>query len=411
MLVRTDCRHYSPTEPCRPHKQARIRCPRCGTYDAVAERILIVKLGAMGDVLRTTSCLTPLKQRYPRSHVTWITRPNAVPLLEGNPGIDRVLSVNSNYLELLLAERFDLAIGPETDTLSASIVALARSDVKQGFTADGRGGVTPLSDAAEGWWRMGVDDGLKQANRRTYGEWLYAMCDLPMPVARPSFQLPPGSVEQAAQRLQDRAPGVKRWICFNTGASGRWEEKRWKPAYYERLARLIESNDPDAAIVLAGGPDEAALNRQLRLAHSGFIDGGTDNSVADFAALVAVCDWILTCDSLGYHVACAVGTPALCLVGPTSPWELDLFAENCVVSPPLDCIACYLPKCPLSRTCMDALTPELIWDRVSEWRSWSQPPRLDIQAPRFERSASGVHPLQFFRATLRGSGLKVSRAH
>jgi heptosyltransferase-2 len=330
--------------------------------------------------------------------VTWITRANAVPLLEGNPSIDRVLSIDCNYLELLLAERFDLAIGPDTDILSASIVALARSDVKRGFMADGRGGVTPLNEAAEGWWRMGIDDEVKQANRRTYGEWLYAMCDLPTPVARPSFQLASDAVERAAERLRAWAPEAARWLCFNTGASGRWEEKRWKASYYHQLARMIEADDPDAAIVLVGGPEEAPLNRQLRAEHPAFIDGGTDNSIADFAALVAACEWLLTPDSLGYHVACAVGTPALCVVGPTSPWELDVFAVNRVVHADLDCIACYRPKCPFSSTCMDALTPEFIWARALEWRSQPHDVRAQMQAPTVETCTGGTHPLHFVGA-------------
>jgi ADP-heptose:LPS heptosyltransferase len=388
VFTRTDCRHYRTTEPCRPHKKARTRCPECVEYEAVHERILVVKLGAMGDVLRTTSCLAPLKRRYPSSHVTWITRANAVPLLESNPSIDRVLSIDSNYLELLLAERFDLAIGPDTDVLSGSIMAIARSDVKQGFVADGRGGVTPLNDAAEGWWQLGLDDALKQANRRTYGEWLYAMCELPLPVARPSFHLAPGAAQRYAKRLRASGAAGDRWICFNTGASGRWQEKRWKPAHYHQLARLIEADDPDASIVLVGGPEETALNRELRSMHPGFIDGGTDNSIADFAALLATSDWVLTPDSLGYHLASAVGTPALCVVGPTSPWELDVFSENCTVHADLECIACYLPKCPLNRTCMDALTPEIVLARIREWNR-SRVSREDVQPAALEMCSGG----------------------
>ena len=47
----------------------------------------------------------------------------------------------------------------------------------------------PLNDAAEAWWRMGLDDNWKQNNRRTYGEWLYDICELPVPVVRPSLHV------------------------------------------------------------------------------------------------------------------------------------------------------------------------------------------------------------------------------
>src|SRR5512133_350921 len=135
----TDCRQFRTSEPCAPHKAARTRCDGCGVYDPLGERILIVKLGATGDVLRTTSCLPPLKARYPRSHVTWVTRPNARAILAGNPAIDRVLTIDENYLEFLMAEEFDLAIGPDADLLSASIMRLAHAHEKRGCIADGRG--------------------------------------------------------------------------------------------------------------------------------------------------------------------------------------------------------------------------------------------------------------------------------
>ena len=88
--------------------------PEC---EPIAERILVVKLGAMGDVLRTTSCLAPLKERYPQSHITWVTRTTRAPLIAGNRWVDRVLPIEGNYLELLLSEQFDLVLGLEAETL------------------------------------------------------------------------------------------------------------------------------------------------------------------------------------------------------------------------------------------------------------------------------------------------------
>jgi heptosyltransferase-1 len=286
-------------------------------------------------------------------------------LLVGNPGIDRILSIESNYLELLLSEEFDIAFGPDADLLSASIMRLARAQKKYG-------GITPLSDAAESWWRMGLDDATKRANRRTYGEWLYAICELPTPVARPQLQPTEEACNRVASFLRTRAPSARRWVCFNTGSSSRWQEKRWKARHYRNLGRLIADTDRETAIALVGGPDETELNCSLLASGAPFIDAGTNNSTGDFAALIAACEWILTPDSLGYHVACAVRTPAVCLVGPTSPWELDLYGVNHIYYADLECIACYLAKCPFSTTCMDRLTPELISSRITiDAQTWS----------------------------------------
>ena len=129
---------------------------------------------------------------------------------------------------------------------------------------------------------------------------------------------------------------------------------------------MIRERDRNTAVVLVGGPAEADFNRALMASHPDLVDGGVENSVDDFAALIAACDWILTSDSLGYHLACAVGTPAVCLVGPTSPWELELYGHNRVLHSQLDCIACYRNICPFATTCMDMLRPEVIWPRVEQ---------------------------------------------
>jgi ADP-heptose:LPS heptosyltransferase len=365
MMIHTDCRHYRSSLPCAPHKQTHVRCERCADYSPIDHRILVVKLDAMGDVLRTTTCLPPLKALYPRSHVTWITRASAEPLLRGNPSIDRILTVESTYLEFLHAEDFDLALGPDADLLSATIMQIARAGTKRGFIADRRGGVTPLNEAASAWWQMGLDDTAKRENRRTYGQWLYDICELPPPVARPWLR-PGADAREAAERfLREQAPAATYRVCLNTGASGRWSEKRWKAQHYAELARLVRAHDPGAAVIVVGGPAEAEFNAALLASTPGLVDAGTANSIERFAALVAASDWMLTPDSLGYHVACAVGTPAVCVAGPTSPWELDLYGVNQVLHADLDCIACYLAACPHETTCMDALTASAVWMRAS----------------------------------------------
>lgn len=252
MTIHTDCRRYRVSRPCSFHKRTGGSCGDCGEYAPADERILIVKLDAMGDVLRTTTCLDPLKRQHPRSHITWITRADAIPLLAGNPHVDRILAVESNYLEFVQADEFDLVLGPDADSLSATIVLLACAREKRGFISNRRGGVVPLNPAAEAWWRMGINDDLKRKNRRTYGEWLYDICELQPPIARPWFR-PSDTALRAAERFFDRTPGASARICFNTGAGPRWEEKRWKPRHYAELARLLRDRWPDAVIALVGG--------------------------------------------------------------------------------------------------------------------------------------------------------------
>src|SRR6187455_2222543 len=85
-----DCRHWRSDRPCVFHKLEGLECV-CQHYEPVRERILIVKLDAMGDVLRSTCVLPGLRERHAAASIDWITRPESVPLFRENPLVDRVI--------------------------------------------------------------------------------------------------------------------------------------------------------------------------------------------------------------------------------------------------------------------------------------------------------------------------------
>ena len=69
MVIHDDCRLYKGDLPCKPHKQTGVHCNGCPHYDPLKERILIIKLGAIGDVIRTTPILHRLKKEFPNDPV------------------------------------------------------------------------------------------------------------------------------------------------------------------------------------------------------------------------------------------------------------------------------------------------------------------------------------------------------
>src|SRR5262245_22355044 len=92
-----DCRFFLGDRPCIWHKSIGALCP-CDHYQRVEERLLIIKLDAMGDVLRTTALLPPLVEAHPQASITWITRSDARPLLERNPYIAEILNYGEDAL-------------------------------------------------------------------------------------------------------------------------------------------------------------------------------------------------------------------------------------------------------------------------------------------------------------------------
>jgi heptosyltransferase-2 len=392
--IRIDCRSYTGASPCRWHKQDGRSCAGCAEYDPIATRLVIVKLAAVGDVLRTTSLLPALRRAWPGAEVTWITEPAAVAVLEGHPLIDRIVTTES-CLPVLLNEAFDAVYGLDADAASARLATLARTTRRLGYVCDSRGRVVPANDAATAWWLMGLDDRRKRENRRSYQDLMYDLCELTGPVERPRFIVPEASRRRASAFLHAHGiDAVRSVVALNTGGGRRWAQKKWTPDGYEAFIRLMRHRYPEDAVVLLGGPEEVALNARLTARAGGaVIDAGCANDFADFAALVEAAGVLVTSDSLGLHVATAVGTPAVVFAGPTAPWELELYGDGVVVHADVPCLGCYLSRCDRPVTCMEMLDPSRVVEAVEQVR---------------ERvSAGGLgQPLQ----PLRGPGLSESAA-
>jgi len=189
MIINKDCRYFKGTMPCHFHKVDGRLCEDCLDYDKIDFKILIIKLGALGDVLRTTTILKPLKKLYPNSHITWITKSNAKPLLKNNKLIDRLLYTDSNYLEYLLNEEFDIGICLDVDNLSATILNLTNAKSKYGFICDKFGRVVPVNNLATEWWLMSLNDELKKQNRKTYYQHMYQICSFNEPISKPIIKV------------------------------------------------------------------------------------------------------------------------------------------------------------------------------------------------------------------------------
>lgn len=370
MDIKTDCKYYLAYKPCKFHKQDERLCEDCKDYLPIKTRIIIIKLDALGDVLRTTSILPALAEKYPQCEITWVTKKNAFSLVLGNKYIDRLLAIEENYLQYIQTEHFNLGICLDADPQSASVLNLVDADKKLGFVTEKTGKVVPVSQQADTWWKMGVNDKMKRENRLSYQKHIYDICGLDTEIKRPQIV-----VGEKALAIADdfgrkhKLNSYKKIIGVNSGGGTRWQYKKWILEYYIEFIRLIKQKHPDYGILLFGGPEEEKMNQTImQNIPDLLIDTGCNNSIKEFSALIGLTDLFFTSDSLGMHMSVALNIATVVIVGPTSPWELDVYDKvEIIYNKEMPCIACYKATCDFTENCMNSLKPDFVFNKVEKY--------------------------------------------
>lgn len=357
-----DCRFFLGDRPCVWHKREGLTCT-CVRYEPVRTRILVVKLDAMGDVLRSTALLPLIAEAYPGAAITWVTRSESVPLLQNNPYVGEVLAYGPDSTVHLSSREFDCGINMDAGKISAGLMAMARAQHKIGFVLHPHGYVVATNAGAAAWLEMGTNDLLKRQGTRTYQSWMKDILEVGGR-AGDRYVLALRDDEREAGRRHLKRLGVdaaRPLVGLNTGAGGRWELKQWREGGYaqliDRLAREI-----GVQFLLLGGPSEEARNARLLAASTGHpvFDPGCQNPVRHFAALTGHCDAVVTGDTLAMHIALALEVRTVVLFGPTSAPEIELYDLGEKVLPDMSCLGCYKNTCDFVPNCMDLISVDMV---------------------------------------------------
>ena len=210
-------------------------------------KILIVKLGAIGDVLRTTPCLSKLRDRYDPCRITWVTAPDSAPLIKHAPQVDRVVEWGPEALARSMVEEFDIAIGLDKEPGAAALVAAVKAARKLGFSMNESGAVCCLNEGAEYTYRLGLDDELKFVkNYKTYQEMIFDIIDLDWEDDDYVLELPRDAMEAGKKQVESILPaGSGPIVGLNPGAGPRWPLKKWTVEGYASLADKLTEKITD----------------------------------------------------------------------------------------------------------------------------------------------------------------------
>jgi ADP-heptose:LPS heptosyltransferase len=355
--IRTECIHFRGHIPCRPHKLHGHHCDGCPEFRRRQGRILLIKLGAAGDVIRTTPLLEPLRREYPDHVLTWVTDfPELVP-----SAVDDVVALHSADRLWVEQTPWDLVINLDKDREACALARKVTSKKLLGFTLGDDGLCRPVTEgvseacsrAARDKFATGVFDDVNQACTLSYPQEIFAICgyeftgqnyvvDRPDPA--PEFDLPAGQPV----------------VGLNTGAGGRWPSRLWPEKHWRALA--VDLQSAGLTVLLLGGPQEDEKNRRLAADTGALYLGHFD--LRSFIGLMDRCDLVVTAVTMAMHIALGLGKKLVLFNNIFNPHEFELYGQGVIMAPEQECTCFFQPRCTNQNFCLETLTPAAVSTEV-----------------------------------------------
>jgi heptosyltransferase-2 len=362
-MLNYDCRYFYGSKPCRFHKEEGVKCDACEHYDPIIFKILIIKLDAIGDVLRTTSILPPLKTCYPDSHITWCTRKNAGDIFLNNNLVDDVILIEEDAFFRLKAEKFDVVINLDTSKISSAVAASANTNKNIGFALNKTGNVDSYSDAAHKWLLMSAFDDVKKENKKSYQRLMYDIIGVDSDIRPPFIYLYESICKQKYEELKYLGlESEKITIGLNIGVGSKWPNKAWPIVNWKILIEQLKNKNYN--LLLLGGKYEKITMEQLSEYYPFLINSGGDNTIHQFSAIVNLCSVVVTADTFALHVATALGKKIVAMFGPTSVSEVELYGKGIKLYSVEECKCYYKKKCSENISCMQKISAEEVYSAL-----------------------------------------------
>jgi len=317
-------------------------------------RILIVRMSALGDIVHALPVLAALRHAHPPAEIDWLADSAYAGILDLVDGLANRIVVRPGYtraLAFMRSRRYDAALDLQGLLKSAAaarfsgarrVIGFETSAVRERGAAWFYTETAPVSDSSH----------VIQKNLSV----LALLGVTPGEIAFP-FRTPASRV---IDHVTSRAPGG--FALINPG--GAWPNKRWPPDRFGALARRIGGAFGLRSFVL-WGPRERALADAVSAASGGCAETAPETTLADLLALSRAAALMVSGDTGPVHIAAAVGTPIVGLYGPTwparnGPWHPD----DEVVSRAEACVCHHKRQCRRSARCIDDITVDEVFAAV-----------------------------------------------
>jgi len=301
-------------------------------------KILIIKLGysetldpeisattSLGDVLRTTFILSYFK----KDDVSWVVDEKALPLLQGNRFIRRILLYNLETVLQLQREKFDVVVNLEKVPGVCALADSMSARQKFGFRFDEETGLACGHNGSEKSLSLSLSRRIKRKNRENSQEVVAAML---------------GHKWNRERYILGYRPRTK--VRFDVGLNWtigpKWKNKMWPKNNWQLL--------------------HDALSPSCRVSWQQGI-----GDLREYMDWINQCRLIVTNDSLGLHLAIALRKKIVALFGPSSPHEVHFYGLGRAIVPPscYDCVPCLKRECGRKKFCMGAIQPKYVAQEIA----------------------------------------------
>lgn len=338
----------------------------------VPQNILLIRYEYLGDVVMNTSLAHSIREVWPNSTISFLTKSYYVDALKNLPFIDNIFSVDSHalipslaYLRVLSAlrsRRFDLVV-----------------DTHSSFKGLGMALLPGLIGAT---YRLGYTRRLHSLTftsairQKTYEKsYMDQCCDVVRPVMSnlkvmpPVFMLEYTELEVAQQKLQSL--GVALSDVVGVLPAGRLRYKKWPNASFRAIVQ--ELTRLHGSVIVLGGPQDASdIEETLVGVQAVNTVQVIAKGIRELAALIGCCKYVVCNDSGPKHIAAALGVPSITPYGPADPKVWGAYGTiHQPVFLDLDCQPCNNFRiCPLGTSaCLTNLKPKAVMDVVARFRN------------------------------------------
>lgn len=329
----------------------------------MADRILLVRLSAMGDIVFASPLVAAFRRRYPDASISWMVAEPFADLLASDPAIDEVIVLPTRGWGRLLRERRYLTFAREVRAfvtglrrrrfdLAVDLQGLMKSGIWAGLSGAARR-IGLGSREGSQYFMHQVVDRHGGHRERIASEYLFLAGQLGLPVDDFSMHVavsPEAATRAAAlvaEQVGEHPYGV---ICpFTTRPQKHWTRERW----LELIPRLRDRFG--GPVVMLGGPGDKVAAADIAAACDVVnLVGRTDIQMA--AAVISDARYLVGVDTGLTHMGLAFHRPTVCLFGSTRPYTDTATPAGRVLYHDMACAPCRRrPTCDGAYTCMTGI--------------------------------------------------------